>query len=151
MSGPCPASTVRPSGTRSAFFNSICAAPAVITPGSVQPAIGTGRSIAPVATRMRCAVTVSLAPPATSDSAPARRLRSRDRRSFEFQCAGAALAADPHPRPHRDHAALPVCDTVDLGEAVKTDTHHAIGRPRAVVLWRLADAVEPGGEHRGGR
>ena len=55
-SGPVPASTMRPSGTRPEALSSVCAAPAVITPGSVQPGIGNGRSSAPVArmTRRAC-------------------------------------------------------------------------------------------------
>jgi hypothetical protein len=54
-SGPDPASTQRPSGTAPVDFSSVCAAPHVITPGSVQPGIGTGRSIAPVAISIRFA------------------------------------------------------------------------------------------------
>src|SRR5260221_501168 len=46
------------------------AAPTVITPGSVQPGIGTGRSSAPVASNMRRAETVSLWPSPVSDRVP---------------------------------------------------------------------------------
>ena len=49
-SGPAPASTTRPDGTSAADLSSACTAPAVITPGSVHPGNGTGRSIAPEAT-----------------------------------------------------------------------------------------------------
>ena len=41
------------SATVPAVFRSICAAPAVITPGKVQPSTGKGRSNAPVATSTR--------------------------------------------------------------------------------------------------
>ena len=41
-----------------------------MTPGKVQPGIGTGRSIAPVASRIRRAVTVSLTPSVASESVP---------------------------------------------------------------------------------
>ncbi len=59
-----PASTMRPSGTRPDVLSNACAAPAVITPGNVQFAIGKGRSIAPVA-RITLAASVSAAAPAT--------------------------------------------------------------------------------------
>ena len=52
-SGPLPGEHRRPSGTRPEDFSSVCAAPAVITPGSVQPGIGNGRSSAPVARMTR--------------------------------------------------------------------------------------------------
>jgi hypothetical protein len=48
-SGPQPAITTRPSGTRPDAFSAVCAPPQLITPGSVQPGIGKGRSSAPVA------------------------------------------------------------------------------------------------------
>ena len=52
-SGPLPASTVRPLGTSPCALSAVCAAPAVITPGRVQPGIGNGRSSEPVATITR--------------------------------------------------------------------------------------------------
>ncbi len=61
-SGPVPASTTGPSGTSAFAFSRVCAAPAVITPGSVQPAMGKGRSSAPVAMRIVRAVTSSARP-----------------------------------------------------------------------------------------
>ncbi|MGY3652320.1 hypothetical protein ACVWW2_007611 [Bradyrhizobium sp. LM4.3] len=72
--GPCPAITVRPSGTNADDFNIVCAAPAVITPGSVQPGIGNGRSSAPVARITRFALTKAEAPPIETAIS---RLRSR--------------------------------------------------------------------------
>ena len=59
-SGPAPASTMRPAGTIPEVFSSTCAAPTVITPGSVQPGIGNGRSCAPVARMTASATTVSM-------------------------------------------------------------------------------------------
>ena len=47
--------TVRPSGSRPCAFSTVCAAPAVITPGRVQPGIGNGRSCEPVAMMTRLA------------------------------------------------------------------------------------------------
>jgi len=46
-SGPLPASTTRCPGETRCERTSPCTAPTVITPGKVQPAIGTGRSCAP--------------------------------------------------------------------------------------------------------
>ena len=59
--GPCPARTTRPAGWIAACFKATCKAPTVVTPGSVQPGIGIGRSIAPLAistarARTRCAI-----------------------------------------------------------------------------------------------
>ena len=48
--GPLPASTTRPEGFSPASFVRLLAAPAPITPERVQPGMGTGRSMAPVAT-----------------------------------------------------------------------------------------------------
>ncbi len=47
--GPLPARTTRPAGLSPASLARLFAAPAPITPGSVQPGMGTGRSMAPVA------------------------------------------------------------------------------------------------------
>ena len=65
-SGPEPAMTVGAEGTIEAFLSSVCAAPAPITPGSVPPGIGTGRSMAPVAMMTRRARTTRASPPPTS-------------------------------------------------------------------------------------
>ena len=51
-----------PSGTTAADFSRVCTAPALMTPGSVQPGMGTARSIAPVATRILRASTEREAP-----------------------------------------------------------------------------------------
>ena len=51
--GPVPAITVRPLGSRPCALSAVCAAPAVMTPGSVQPGIGNGRSCEPVAMMTR--------------------------------------------------------------------------------------------------
>jgi hypothetical protein len=48
-SGPLPASTVSADGASPDDFSNDCAAPTPITPGSVQPGIGHGRSCAPAA------------------------------------------------------------------------------------------------------
>ncbi len=53
--GPWPASTKGLFGTKSAVFSAICAAPAVITPGKVQPGKGMDRSWAPTAIIRRLA------------------------------------------------------------------------------------------------
>src|SRR5207249_1421808 len=47
--GPAPASTTRPSPTTPEVLSRTCAAPADMTPGSVHPGIGNGRSSAPLA------------------------------------------------------------------------------------------------------
>ena len=73
-SGPVPASTRRPSGTRPLDFSSVCTAPAVITPGNVQPGIGNGRSSAPVARMTRRASSRRETPPAET---PSSRVESR--------------------------------------------------------------------------
>ena len=61
-SGPVPAITVRPAGSRPCALSTVCAAPAVMTPGSVQPGIGNGRSCEPVAMMTRRASIMRAAP-----------------------------------------------------------------------------------------
>lgn len=51
--GPLPNRTKSPAGTKPTVFSSNCAAPAYITPGSMAPGSGMGRSIAPVAINSR--------------------------------------------------------------------------------------------------
>ena len=87
-SGPVPASTTRPSGTRPEVFSSSCAAPAVMTPGNVQPGIGKGRSSAPVA-RITCFACTSRATPSreTPISKP-----SFDRVTAQTVAPGACVA-----------------------------------------------------------
>ena len=62
-SGPPPAITVQPCVTRPCALSAVCAPPAVITPGSVQPGIGNGRSCEPVATMTRFAAIMRALPP----------------------------------------------------------------------------------------
>jgi hypothetical protein len=58
-----PARTTLPLALRPEDFSRICAAPQVITPGSVQPGMGNGRSSAPVARMMWRAVSRREPPP----------------------------------------------------------------------------------------
>ena len=62
-SGPVPAITVRPAGSRPCALSTVCAPPAVMTPGKVQPGIGNGRSCEPVAMIMRLAAIMRALPP----------------------------------------------------------------------------------------
>ena len=66
LSGPLPAiSTRSPGQTRCARTN-VCSAPVVITPGSVQPGRGTGRSCAPGASTSRRGRNVTARPPTSA-------------------------------------------------------------------------------------
>ncbi len=66
-SGPQPANTA-PSTATALDFSSSWAAPAVITPGSVQPATGIGRSRAPVARMTRSAAISRIPSPSETAS-----------------------------------------------------------------------------------
>ena len=98
-SGPPPASTVRPIGTRPCALSVVCAPPALITPGRVQPGMGNGRSSEPVAMITRPAW-MSRAWPAIET--PTRRVGSRLHTVAPFTISaplvlglGRQLGADP--------------------------------------------------------
>ena len=92
----CRRAPCGPCGTMPRAFSSACAAPAVITPGSVQPGIGNGRSSAPVARITARALTSARG--AADDSrprAPASTLRRRaDRHDMRAPLAAEARMRD---------------------------------------------------------
>ena len=111
-------------------------------------AVDSGRRGRPARRSARCRDRARR-PGSPPPSQPGRRRRSRGRGSLRAASAGRCARSDAPAgggcacRAHRHHAALPVGDAVDLGEAVEAHAHQAIGRATGAADGGLADAAKP--------